>query len=63
MLGINFEQPGANFGEHTAAEKPKVFVSLCKSLQGKREAGEALLGASKKKKNTSQRRRELTCTE
>lgn len=34
MLGINLKLPGASFGEHTAAEKPKVFVSLCKSLQG-----------------------------
>lgn len=37
MLGINLKLPGANFGEHTAAEKPKVFVSLGKRLQGAEE--------------------------
>lgn len=35
MVGINLKLPRANFGEHTAGEKAKVFVSLCKCLQGR----------------------------
>lgn len=29
MRGINLKLPAANLEEHTAAEKLKVFVSLC----------------------------------